>query len=108
MIGRHPDRSVGRVPGAASGMEGGGGPAQAPPPARGRAGRRAARLALLALPAASISAVSEQLGGGLRGPALRPVSTTGSLYRALGPGRSAAGREFRSSGRRRSAGLSFP
>lgn len=92
MIGRLTSRSASRVPGVASGMEGGGGPAQAPPLGRGRAGCRAARSASLALLAAAISAVPEQLRGGLGGPALRPVSTSGSLCCGLGPGHAAAGR----------------
>lgn len=39
-----------------------------------------------------ISAVSEQLCCGLGGPALRPVSTSGSLCRGLGSGCATAGR----------------
>lgn len=73
-------------------MEGGIGPAQAPPPSRAalNVGPRAPPAQL----AAAISAVSEQLRCGLGGPALRPVSSLGSLCHGygLGIGRAGSGR----------------
>lgn len=90
LIGRRADRSAGRASGAASGMDAGRGPAQAPPlpEAALNAGPPAPPPSLLA---AAISAVPEQLRGGLGGPALRQVSASG-LCRGLGPGDAAAGR----------------
>lgn len=76
----------------AAGMEGGRGPAQAPPlpGAALNVGPRALPAQLVA----AISAVSEQLRCGLGGPALRSVSSLGSLCHGLGlgPGRAASGR----------------